>query len=244
MTNKSSLPPSQVVVVQAAAGCGKTRLIAELRHMFLEREASRPLPSPSASLSADRLAALQTQLGEAMLARNYDRALDLRDSLLAAARCVLARFASLIRLKTAPAVWRSDVNATARFLSAIGSQLSQSVQYSGWASVLQTLLRARPDDVAADDAASGGAATSPPALGATSDDVSRRGARQATLGWRVRSDAVALLGERAALLNDVLADARPFPISQAIAGLAAQVRPTARRLVNSSLRRCRRCAST
>ena len=70
-----------VVIIKAAAGLGKTRLLAELRHRYLKQTAKKLSASQRATLDTRKAAQLQSDLESAMADANFDRVVDLRDKL-------------------------------------------------------------------------------------------------------------------------------------------------------------------
>jgi hypothetical protein len=70
-----------VVIINGAAGLGKTRLLAEMRHCYLAQTAKKLSASQRATLDTRQAAALQSDLESALADANFDRVVDLRDQL-------------------------------------------------------------------------------------------------------------------------------------------------------------------
>jgi class 3 adenylate cyclase len=125
------LPPASILIVQAQPGMGKTRLLAELRFMYLQAQPAAADSAGGASAAsaadsaadAEHIAQLQAQIDEAVASKNIDRAVDLRDDLQA--------------LKAS--------RRTGLYLTGQGSSINMSIRYHAWASIIETLVRARTD---------------------------------------------------------------------------------------------------
>ena len=193
---------AQIVVVQAAAGLGKTRLLAEVRYLFHQAQMRHASAEGSeggdvklSSAEQEQVTQLQSQIDEAVRGQQLDRAIDLRDEL------------NAIKAGSAHRTQLIDP----LYLTGRGSSLNVSVRFHAWAGILEALLRQR-DEGKADGERQPSAADVPKVHGD---------------GWPIRREALLLLGERASLLNGVLSGAQQVVPAREIDQMAAQVRAEA-----------------
>jgi class 3 adenylate cyclase/tetratricopeptide (TPR) repeat protein len=195
------LPPASILIVQAAPGMGKTRLLAELRFIYLQAQpaaaesgAAAAAAAADSAADAEHIAQLQAQINEAVASKNIDRAVDLRDDLQA--------------LKAS--------RRTGLYLVGQGSSINMSIRFHAWASIIETLVRARTDAAPAPAAEAAAAVAGDAALPQLVGN-----------GWALRQEVLALLGPRSALLNGILSGAKQVAPQREIDEMAAQVRAEA-----------------
>jgi class 3 adenylate cyclase/tetratricopeptide (TPR) repeat protein len=207
--DKKKLPAASMLIVQGAAGVGKTRLLAELRFKYLQAQAAASTAAgdagdaaAAAATDSEQIAQLQAQIDEAVASKNLDRAVDLRD-----------------HLQALKAMLAGGV-----YLVGQGSAINLSIRFHAWASIIEALVRSRdsaPAAAPAAAAANDAAAPSSPTSAASSLP------QLVGHGWAIRPEVLQLLGPRAALLNGILPGAKQVAPQREIDAMAAQVRAEA-----------------